>query len=199
MNQTLLKALLTPALLLAVACDQMPTDPAPFEADEAIAFTQSPTFRLTTTSGLTALRWSHPLDHDVTVSNWFGSGRRVWKMESGLALGVPSGALDYEEEITVTTRAGTDVAFEFGPHGLEFNKPVTVRILVSALENAAELEAIADASDASRVPLGSIQAVYYAEQGGELIEVIESFPVTLINGTWLDFQIEHFSGYALAS
>ena len=198
MKNLLLKTLLAPALLFAVACDQMPTEPAEFAADEAVRVSAA-SFKLETTSGLTALRWKTPVAHDETVSKIFTVNGAVWRMDSGIALGVPRDALDESTEISVTRRAGEDVAFEFGPHGLHFNKPVAVRIRVDALANAEEFQAMAHGTDESKVALGTLHAVYYANQGGELVEVIESFTVYMIRGIWLHFETDHFSGYALAA
>ncbi|MDH3223166.1 MAG: hypothetical protein OEO23_05580 [Gemmatimonadota bacterium] len=198
MRKHILRTLLAPALLLLVACEQTPVDPLAVSPDEAVRV-RSSAFLLETTNGQKALRWATPLAHDQTVSQLFTVDGAIWRMDNGLALGVPRGALDETTEITVTRKAGADVAFEFGPHGLHFNRPVAVRIRVSHLENASELEAVARSTDEKKVPLGSLQAVYYAQQDGELIEVIESFTVYLINGTWLHFETDHFSGYALAS
>ena len=39
----------------------------------------------------------------------------------------------------MVSRAGEDVAVEFGPHGLEFNRMVQVRIYLDNLENRYEL------------------------------------------------------------
>jgi len=205
--KTLLKTLLVPALLLVVACEQNPTGPEAFEAEEAIAVGQSPAMLLTTSSGKSALQWADTLEQDMTTSVTVNKRGDHLYVAPGIELLIPTDAVSRRTEISITSRAGADVAFEFGPHGFQFNSPVTVRIRVSALANAAELLAAAGQTAPTgsgmvaynKTLLGEIEAVYYAEQGGEMVEVIESFPVYLVSGLYLEFETDHFSGYALAA
>ncbi|MGI9625324.1 MAG: hypothetical protein ACR2QM_00695 [Longimicrobiales bacterium] len=201
----LLKILMAPALLLAVACDQMPTEPVALEGDTAVPLATE-SFTLETSKGQTTLRWATPLKEDVKVSEEIEDDGGTIRLKPGIELVIPEDALDDEVDITIVSRAGEDVAFEFGPHGLEFNVPVQVRIELSALENSNDIMRSAKmayynglSKDASRIKVGAINAVYYANQGGEIIEVLQTFDVFVIDGKYLEFETDHFSGYALAS
>ena len=204
-----LKTLLAPALLLAVACEDIPTAPISeiFEADQAVAVGELPSFQLTTESGKSALLWTNPLSQDISVAEFVSKRGGTVRAAPGIDLVIPENAVSKRTEISVLSRAGEDVAFEFGPHGLQFNSPVTVRINVDALVNGAEIRETAGVSAPSwsgmvaysKVPVGSITAIYYTHQNGEVVEVIEEFPVYLEYGMYLTFETDHFSGYALAA
>ncbi|MGI9625536.1 MAG: hypothetical protein ACR2QM_01760 [Longimicrobiales bacterium] len=200
----LLKILMAPALLLAVACDQMPTEPVAFEGDTAVPLATE-SFTLETSKGQTALRWASPRKMEAKAAGKVGVSGGEVRLD-GISLTVPKGALDETTEITIMSRAGEDVAFEFGPHGLEFNVPVQVRIDLSALENRNDIMRSAKmayysglSKDASRIKIGSVSAVYHANKGGEIIEVLQTFDVFVIDGKYLEFETDHFSGYALAA
>ncbi|MDH3224974.1 MAG: hypothetical protein OEO23_14730, partial [Gemmatimonadota bacterium] len=182
-----------------------PMETMDLPADEAIAVS-APTFALTTTDGMTALRWAEPLASDVHVERTMDEAGGSLFVKPGVGLVIPKYALGDDEDITITSKAGEDVAFEFGPHGLHFKRMVSVRISVSALANQDEILKLAKqamrwslSDNGTRIELGSLTAIYYAEQDGELVEVIESFPVFLVDGAYLEFETEHFSGYALAA
>ncbi|MGI9625537.1 MAG: hypothetical protein ACR2QM_01765 [Longimicrobiales bacterium] len=201
------------ALLLVVACDDVPmapvdvdlgADEAPVQADQAVPLS-TPTFSLTTSDGQSGLRWSSSVKKDERRKSKIDEQGGVIWTNAGVYLDIPENALSKREEITVVAAKGKDVAFVFGPHGLHFQEAVTVRIKLIRLENRTDiLEAAAAAiesgaaADENRVLLGSLTAVYYADQDGELIEVIETFPIYLVDGEYLEFETDHFSGYALA-
>ncbi|MGI9628767.1 MAG: hypothetical protein ACR2QM_18170 [Longimicrobiales bacterium] len=194
-----------PALLLAAACGQ---DVAAPELDQSGAEVSvpAPSFELTTTSGMTALRWEVPLEKDRTEAEGFSSEGGSMGVAPGIELLVPAGAVEDKTELRITSRAGEDVSFDLLPHGLEFNRSVTVRIHLEELANRDEVTAAAKAVfysgtavDRSRIPLGSVTAIYFAMQNGELVKVLQTFPVFFVGGKYLEFETDHFSGYALAA
>ena len=196
-----------PVILAFAACEQNPTAPEAFEpAPDAAMEASTPATLLRTTNGETALRWTEGLEKDVQKSEGLNEEGGDISIDPGIELLVPKGALSEKTEITVLSRRGNDVAFEFGPHGLEFDRPVTVRIALEKLENryqimemAEKAESAGHADGMSVVKLGSIKAVYYALQNGEMVEVLQEFTVYVVGGKYLQFQTDHFSGYALAA
>ncbi|MDH3222847.1 MAG: hypothetical protein OEO23_03955 [Gemmatimonadota bacterium] len=201
------KLLLLSAVL--AACDQELTAPsAELGPDLAIPVHAAEPLQLTTVDGRTSLQWLEPVQQDQVSRDWINKRGGTLSVAPGIDLVVPKNALVDRTEIQMTSRAGEDVAVEFGPHGLQFESPVKVRIRVEALANGAEILNAAGVAEGptwsgallpSKVLLGSIDAVYYAEEEGEVVTVIESFPVYLEYGVYLTFETDHFSGYALAS
>lgn len=196
---------ITPALLLAAACGEDTAAPVLDQTDIEVAV-PAPSFELTTTTGMTALRWEKPLEKDQTTAEGFSSEGGQMGVDPGLELLVPAGAVEDKTELRITSRAGEDVSFDLLPHGLEFNRPVTVRIHIDNLANRDEVRAAAKAAfhsgaklDSSRIPLGSVTAIYFAMQNGELVKVLQTFPVFFVGGKYLEFETDHFSGYALAT
>ncbi|MDH3225044.1 MAG: hypothetical protein OEO23_15090 [Gemmatimonadota bacterium] len=202
MTKRLLTSTLSLALLFSGACDQSPTEPVASTPSQAI-HVPAPSFQLSTTDGLTALRWSEPTEKDQWAASGINEKGGSLSVNPGIHLLIPSGALEEKTEITVISRAGEDVAFEFGPHGLQFRRMVTVRIELDELENRDEIRAAAKRvlsdSNSDRVLLGEMTAIYYENQDGELVETLETFPVYLVDGKYIEFYTNHFSGYALAA
>lgn len=200
MSKRLLTPTLALAMLLSGACDQTPTEPLARETAPEI-HVPAPSFELRTTDGLTALRWNQPLDKDKKAESDIGEKGGELRVDPGIHLLIPRGALIEKTKIVVHSNAGEDVAFEFGPHGLEFSRAVTVRIELDQLANRYEiLEAARSAKlDGDRVLLGEMTAIYYANQDGELVQSLQTFPVYLVGGKYIEFQTDHFSGYALAA
>lgn len=201
MRKQTLKTLMTlPALMFTVACQDGPAAPeldAPATM-EAVAF-GSPTFQLTTTEGLTALRWTSPLNADLNETGKIGKFGGVLSSPAGIDLVVPPRALRKPTRINVMARAGEDVAFAFGPHGLQFDLPVMVRIKLSDLANGDLILDSVNAPAIGQIQIGSLTAIYYSDQDGEVVETIETFPVFILDGEFLVFFTDHFSGYALAA
>ena len=73
------------------------------------------------------LQRATPLPSDITVAKVIGSaGGTITVPGAGLTVSVPSGAVAYPTTFTVTALAGRAVAYEFGPHGTKFAKPLTM-------------------------------------------------------------------------
>ncbi|MDH3225045.1 MAG: hypothetical protein OEO23_15095 [Gemmatimonadota bacterium] len=116
--------------LVTAACQDSPV--APDLAPDALAFDGGPS-NMTTTSGETVLTWDEALQETVTVSAKIGRWGGMLSMDGILTLTVPYDALDRTTELSMTAFAGEDVAFEFGPHGTQFNRPVSIWLDLCAI------------------------------------------------------------------
>ena len=113
--------------------------------------------------------------------------------EAGLRVTVPAGAVSGPTRITVTALPGSLVAYEFQPHGIVFQVPITVRQDLGGtnwfrLSNHSQMEAgyFPDAS--------SIDAAT------GLVQVREFIPTVIdVNSRKAQFQVSHFSGYMLST
>ena len=69
-----------------------------------------------------------PLDSNISVSAVIGvSGGSIRINAAGGKIEIPAGALSEPTTITMTALAGTNVAYEFQPHGLTFAQPVKIQ------------------------------------------------------------------------
>ena len=133
-----------------------------------------------------------PLPHDITKSKWIDRGGGTIEIkEAGLKIDFKDGALSEPTLITVTALAGSDVAYEFGPHGTVFGGEVRIEQRLdktTARDGGVPLEA------------GYFkQEEYHARAGGAVL-VHEVIPVALDGSRKeAEFTVEHFSGYLLAS
>jgi hypothetical protein len=88
----------------------------------------------------------------------------------------------HELEITVTLPDETCAMVDFGPHGTQFDRPVTVRISLEGYE----------------LPEGVVLeelTIFYVNENGEW----EMYNGTLnSSGNWLDAQTDHFSRYIIS-
>jgi len=120
-----------------------------------------------------------PLDRDEVVSEFIGrSGGEIHLPRAGLTVVVPRGALDRTTRITVTAPAGDLLGYEFQPHGLQFNRPVTLRQEIS-----------------QDVAAGGLEVMYFE---GDLLPEVTALEVLPVSRTRTEAvsRIEHFSGYA---
>jgi hypothetical protein len=73
------------------------------------------------------LQRARALPSNITVTQLIGSGGGTISVpDAGLTVSVPAGAVSYPTNFTVTALAGRPVAYEFGPHGAKFAKPLTM-------------------------------------------------------------------------
>jgi hypothetical protein len=109
--------------------------------------------------------------------------------EAGLTIVVPAFALTSTTLISVTALAGSDVAYEFAPHGTTFLVPVV------ATQSLAGTQA---GNGGSINPLSLF--VGYFPDDNNILSVTETLNinVNLVNQVGV-FSISHFSGYILAS
>lgn len=131
------------------------------------------------------------LSNDVSWSFVAGpNGTVSSNSRAGLTISVPSGALASPTVITVTALAGDAVAYKFEPHGLVFQRPVTFKQNLSSVEYSYRDVLVGAYFKTDRLVLN--------ENG--LAQVSEVLPAQLNSYTkTLTFQIEHFSGYIVAS
>ena len=72
--------------------------------------------------------WNTPVTTAQSASAQIGVlGGQISRQSLGLTVIVPAFAVTSTTTITVTAVPGNQVAYEFGPHGLQFNAPVIVR------------------------------------------------------------------------
>ena len=73
------------------------------------------------------LQRATPLPSNITVTKYIGSGGGTLTVPgAGLTVTVPAGAVAYPTAFSVTALAGRPVAYELGPHGSKFAKPLTM-------------------------------------------------------------------------
>jgi hypothetical protein len=119
-------------LLLAAGCAQdHATAPTAVQAPSAVT---SPDLlggtlgTVTSTLGLTsanALQRTTPLASDITVTSTIGvAGGTLSIPAAGVTVTIPYGALAQPTVVTMTARKGSLLAYDFGPHGIVFAKPL---------------------------------------------------------------------------
>ena len=141
----------------------------------------------------TTLQRRTPLARDITVSSVIGKSGGVLEIrEAGLRLFVPPGAVDGPVDFTATALKGSMIAYEFGPHGTTFNKPLTFRQDLKPTtwfhhKSGVQLE-LGYFKDKSQID---------APRGRVLID--EFLPAVEVKQSRIQFDIHHFSGYVLAS
>jgi hypothetical protein len=68
-----------------------------------------------------------PLGSNISATKIIGSGGGTLSLPTaGLTVTVPAGAVSAPTVFTVTALAGRPIAYEFGPHGARFAKPLTL-------------------------------------------------------------------------
>lgn len=110
---------------------------------------------------------------------------------TGLTISVPRGALKANVTITVTALAGSEVAYRFQPHGLKFEKRVTLSQSLSGIKGGL---------------LSGLFLVGAHFQGDEpkmvnglaVVDEIVGAELNLLR-THMSFPITHFSGWIMAS
>lgn len=132
------------------------------------------------------------LTKDITVSKTIGkSGGTISIPEAGLEFTVPSGALKSNTTITVKALRGNLVAYEFGPHGLEFEKSPTVKQDLRNTEwSVGQLRLLTGGyfAEASHLDQKNGTALLSEVLKGVLVPLSRQF----------SFKIDHFSGYVVA-
>lgn len=147
---------------------------------------------------VTVLQRVQSLPTGVTTTQIVGAGGGVIRLPAaGLTVSIPAGALSLPTPITVSAVSGRGVAYEFGPHGLQFAKPVTL------------------IQDLSGTTVGSPAALQHVTlQGGYyksstdllsgLLGVLRAIVSELLPATTsasdltVRFDVNHFSGYLVA-
>lgn len=135
------------------------------------------------------LHRSAPLGEDEVASAVIGPGGGALRLEeAGLTVRFPEGALTSPTLITVTAPAGDLVGYHFAPHGLDFRHDVVLS------QNLTKTEAGL---------LGELVGLRAAYFGGDLEPVVDALELLEVDLLGLEglirFEIEHFSGYVIAT
>ncbi len=160
----------------------------PPAAAQALHIGPMPIGTLTTMRPLTRRA---PLPYDLTASANIGpAGGTLRLPQAGFTLTVPAGAVDAPTHFAVTALAGSDVAYEFEPHGTVFLRPLSAVQELRGTRSALVQSALKAGYFADRSTLGvSGVGVMVSEQiAGTLGSRRNDF-------TW---PIRHFSGYIVA-
>jgi hypothetical protein len=109
----------------------------------------------------------------------------------GLTIRVPSGAVSAPTLITVTALKGSAVAYSFAPHGLQFDRQVTLTQKLQGTSVGSQL-------------LPSLTGAYFLNEDDLLdngLAIVSELLSGLLNPLTktFSFPIEHFSGYLVAS
>ncbi len=180
-----LRALLVGALFLFTGCSDLPTEPA-VDVTPAAGLLDGVTGALTPTSGQVAvLERTVPLAQDEVVSQVVGRFGGIIRLpRAGLTVMVPFGAVSGLTRITVTAPAGNLVGYEFQPHGLRFERPLTLTQDLLSTKGFG-------------LPSGSLQVVYFDGDLAPTVAPLETLPVWVLDALGI-YRIEHFSGYAMS-
>lgn len=181
------------AVCAAIACgDGTSTEPQVIDAASASTSRSGSTPR----SGgdvVKLLKRDHGLPR-TTVSAVIGPrGGRIQIRKAGFQVDFSRGAVRTPTRITVTALRGRNVAYQFEPHGIVFAAPVTIR---QSLRNTSAWR--------DRALAGDLQGSYFEAL---LVDPTEVYSRSLErregklkdSARWLEFTIEHFSGYMVST
>ena len=178
-------------LMLVAACSsEHAIAPAPLAGSRVAALAPSLASASTVPKHLPGLLWKHEPTSRLSVSQVIGpNGGELRIPEAGVTVIVPAGALAVPQQITMSLHPGTVVAYDFAPHGLTFQVPLTLHQDLSFTNAKPAL--------ASQLSLG-----YYAnplQVGTDGADINED------EGGWSNLarftfsaNIWHFSGYMVA-
>jgi hypothetical protein len=193
-------ARVVPALGLAAllgslaACADAPSAPA---AAAPAAFTPGPhrdlLTTLTTLTSVGALTWSTPLAKDVTYQTTVTpSGGTIAVPSAGLTVTFPDQFVSKPTTFWVTVKAGSVVAFDFGPSGT-FTKPVTIQL---RLQGTNWLQAISP----TQLQGAYVQSWLQLNPTAALALVNELLPSNVdVAASTLTFNVWHFRGYMVST
>ncbi len=184
------------------ACTDLPTSPEPVQEAEV----ETPFFLRAPGPGIEVLRKRpkapRPGDSGSSQGNENDGQSASKKISSkggviefrdlDVRIVFPRGAVSKKTRITVSVFGGPAVAFQFEPHGLDFNVPVEIRIgkdssLLSGLDSQG------DESGGT-----GLVGVYFLGNPASGVTPVEVLPIYL-DGNDFVLEISHFSGYAVAS
>lgn len=190
--------------MVLAACADAPTGPsAPPAAPSAglLGTLGTVTSTLTTTvtgtlTRVTALVRAEPIVAEETRSYTIrrSTGGTIEWPDVGLTVIVPARAFSAKEmTITVTALRGDVVAYEFGPHGVQFDRPLTI------VQNL-------NGTGFWRLGVGArLQGAYFksADQINEANDtaLVDEFQPTTVDyfRSQVRFDVSHFSGYMVST
>jgi hypothetical protein len=141
------------------------------------------------------------LAHPITVTRQIGvAGGSISIPEAGLTITFARGALLKSTPITATADSGRAVSYEFGPHGTQFQAPVTIAQDMS-------FTTLADKTSSA----SNIQGGYTPHGLGDIVNGLLARVAELLKATTTivigsdgkahlgtsSFIVKHFSGYIL--
>ena len=157
---------------------------------------------------VTVVQRNRPLEQDIVVTQSIGrNGGTIEIRDAGLTVTFPRGAVPVSAEgelveITVTALAGNQVAYEFEPHGIVFEVPVQIEQHVRFTNVSPSANARLGSASAADEPTGAYfpdRSALLGDGTAVVTEFQETTAPTTLNGAKFRWQIEHFSGYLLAS
>ncbi len=180
------------AMLAACSADPNVTaTTAPLQPQAAAQALQVGPLPVGTLSAVHPLTRRNPLRNDVSTSATIGAAGGTLRLSQvGLTITVPPGAVTAPTNFTVTALAGTEVAYEFEPHGTVFRRPLTaVQELRGTRHTLAQAALVAgyfpDRSSLSASGLGMMVSE----------RIAGAVDLRRASFTW---PIQHFSGYIVA-
>jgi hypothetical protein len=143
----------------------------------------------TTTTNVVALQRTKPLSSNLTASATIGALGGILSIPAaGITVVVPPAAVLSPIKMSVTALAGSNVAYEFQPHGTKFLVPLVVT------QNLVNTQAATGLVSVNQLFVG-----YFPDDKNILsVTDILSLNVNLLNMTAI-FTVPHFSGYIFAS
>lgn len=170
----------TVAVTLALGgCAESPNPTQP--VDEPAFFSHEPA------PGYTVIRRDVPLAGDQSVTRTLGpEGGELEIAAAGIRLSIPAGALSRPTEITLRARAGSAMAFELAPGGLELDAAATVEVraagtgastLVAGAEPGSTLDGVLgvvfeDQREGAAEPVGVLRAVRSENDHAIVVEIM---------------------------
>ena len=113
--------------------------------------------------------------------------------DAGLTVTVPPSAVSAPMVIWVSARPGKLVAYEFGPHGTQFNVPIRVK---QDLKPTSWYRLV----DRSQVEAGYFKDASQIDATTGTAMIDEFLPIELTQAaSRLEFDVSHFSGYLLST
>jgi hypothetical protein len=190
MRAVSLRALAVATLVVAAGCDRGVTAPAP-----AGAGTSANRLLLGTPKTVTVVQRSTPLAAPISASATLGIlGGQINLPGAGLKVVVPAFALTKTTKITVTAVAGSQVAYEFEPHGTQFLVPLIVT------QNLSGTDVVSGGLFSKPVFAGYFSSLSDLNPLSNTGVVSELLGVALnLSNKTATFSVFHFSGYLIAT
>lgn len=183
--RSLTGAFVVGVFLLVAGCTDTPTAPVsdPVEPQPGL-LTDLLDHDDRTGEDVAVLERGQPLDTDEVVTETIGYRGGIIRLpRAGLTVVVPWGALRRDTRITVTAPAGDLVGYHFEPHGLEFRRSVTL---------------MQDLQLTDVLALDSPSVAYFQGALEPEVRALESLPLWVLRSLGV-FEIDHFSGYVIAT
>jgi len=191
MNVRLLRTIAIAAVgaIVLSSCGSSDSPVAPQSAIAPNAAASSSLLGLTATT-VTPLQRTKPLATSLSTSAYIGAlGGKLAIPGAGITVVVPPLALTSTKLVTVTALAGSNVAYEFEPHGTTFLVPLVV---TQDLRNT-------QASSGGLINPLSLFVGYFPDDKNVLsVTELLNVNLNLLNQTAV-FTVAHFSGYIVAS